>query len=97
MLRTGIVAALALFVATADAAEPAGPSLPASVRRREEGARRRSTMASGLYDQGRYDDALRLFLAAYDLAPPLTSCSTSVWREKRCWTSKGVFGTLGAT
>jgi hypothetical protein len=64
-----LAAASALAPGTLAAREPGSPSLPPSVTAREIAARQRSARASALYDAGKYDDALRLFLAAYDLAP----------------------------
>jgi hypothetical protein len=60
---------LAAAPALARAADRGGGALPPSVAAREAAARARSARASALYDAGKYDDALRLFLAAYDLAP----------------------------
>jgi len=65
----GLVAAVALAPLLQARAEKRGDALPPSVSAREAAARARSARASALYDAGKYDDALRLFLAAYDLAP----------------------------
>jgi tetratricopeptide (TPR) repeat protein len=67
--RLGLVAAVALAPLFHARAEKRGDALPPSVNAREAAARTRSAKASALYDAGKYDDALRLFVAAYDLAP----------------------------